>query len=137
MYVRELRLFSADVDRRIAPIDDRVAAHRRSFSVAAPPSLRATRSGRRLCQTRARRPLQLQQAHRSPFGLARAFVAQRIADSQRTGAAPALAPSAATADLLIRVAMSYALLPTDLADLANEREAREFAPAAIAPLAIG
>ena len=137
MYVRELRRFLADVDRRIAPIDDPVERIVEAFVACLAVALRNP-LGRRLCQTEPGAALRaLQQGDPSPFGLARAFVAERIADSQRTGELPPGRDPAATADLLIRVAMSYALLPTDLADLANEREAREFARAAIAPLAIG
>ena len=137
MYVRELRRFLADVDERITPIEDPVERIVEAFAACLAVALHSP-LGRRLTQAEPGATLRaLEHGEPSPYTLARAFVADRIADAQRTGDLPPERDPVQTADLLIRLALSYTMLPTDLTDLADERQARDFARAAIAPLATG
>jgi AcrR family transcriptional regulator len=68
--------------------------------------------------------------------LARGFVADRIRSGQRRGAVPER-DALQLADVLVRLAVSYILIPTGLVDTGDDDALRAFALAAIAPIITG
>jgi AcrR family transcriptional regulator len=69
----------------------------------------------------------------SPLELGRAFVADRLRAGQRRGAIPAR-DADQLADILVRLAVSYLLIPSGAFEIGDERSLRAFARGAIAPI---
>jgi AcrR family transcriptional regulator len=72
----------------------------------------------------------------SPFELGSAFVADRLRSGQRRGAIPD-ADADELADVLVRLTVSYLLIPSRVLDLGDEEQIRRFAHTMIAPLVTG
>jgi len=70
----------------------------------------------------------------SPFEVGCMFVADRLRSGQRRGAIPAR-DADQIADVMVRLTLSYLLIPSLLVDLENDEQMRTFARATIAPLA--
>jgi AcrR family transcriptional regulator len=68
--------------------------------------------------------------------LARGFVADRIRSGQRRGAVPER-DALQLADVLVRLALSYILIPTGIVDTGDDDALRAFALAAISPIITG
>ncbi|MHB8490695.1 MAG: TetR/AcrR family transcriptional regulator [Solirubrobacteraceae bacterium] len=69
----------------------------------------------------------------SAFELGRAFVAERLRSGQRRGAIPA-GDADGLADTLVRLTLSYLLIPGQVVDLHDEQQVRALARATLAPL---
>jgi AcrR family transcriptional regulator len=70
----------------------------------------------------------------SPLELGRSFVAERIRAGQRRGVVVPELNAGEIADVLVRLALSYALMPGDVVDVEDEQALRAFAQSAIAPI---
>jgi len=132
LVLRELRRFLADVDGRLDAIDD--------------PADRVAEAFVACVQLGAQHPLVARMARHepgatferlahgdpSPLDLGRAYVAARIradAPSERVAA-----DADAVADVLVRLATTYVLLPSPAVDVADEAAARAFAHRMLSPL---
>jgi AcrR family transcriptional regulator len=69
----------------------------------------------------------------SPMEIAGAFVADRIRSGQRKGKVP-VRDADELADVLVHLALSYILLPSQVVDLSDDDRLRAFAHSAIAPI---
>jgi AcrR family transcriptional regulator len=72
----------------------------------------------------------------SPLELGRRFVADRIRGGQRRGVVLPALDADEIADVLVRLALSYALMPGAVVDTSDERRLRSFARSAIAPVLV-
>jgi AcrR family transcriptional regulator len=70
----------------------------------------------------------------SPLELGRSFVADRIRSGQRRGVVVSALNADEVSDVLVRLALSYALMPGQVVDVKDERRLRAFARSAIAPI---
>lgn len=132
LVLREVRRFLASVDERLDPIDD--------------PAERVAEAFVACVRTAAEHPLiarlarhepgialeRLTSGDPSPLDLGRAYVAARIR-ADRPG--PRLEEDAdAVADVLVRLAATYVLVPSPVVDVADEDAARTFARRVLGPL---
>lgn len=127
--IRELRRFLLEVDERLNAVDgieERVAE---AFVCC----VRAGTEHPLLSRVVAREPgaffERLSAGSPSPLELGRAYVAARI----RVDGAP-VADADEAADLLVRLAVTYVLMPSTLVDVRDEEAARQFARRVLAPL---
>lgn len=129
--IREFRRFLLDVDARISAIDDRADRVAEAFVLCVragtqhPLLARMTENapGEMLERMTAGSP--------SPFELGRSYVAARI----RVDGAE-VADADAAADVLVRLAITYSLVPSQVVDVRDEDAAREFARRVLAPIVI-
>jgi hypothetical protein len=70
----------------------------------------------------------------SPLELGRSFVADRIRSGQRRGVVVSALNADEVSDVLVRLALSYALMPGHVVDVEDEQRLRSFARSAIAPI---
>jgi AcrR family transcriptional regulator len=127
LILRELRRFLAEVDERLAAIEDPGERVVEAFVAC----LRAG-TGHPLMARMARvepglTMERLARGDPSPLEVGRLFVAERLR-------AQDVADADAAADVLVRLAASYALLPGPLVDVRDEAAARDFAERALAPI---
>lgn len=127
--IRELRRFLLEVDERLNAVDgieERVAE---AFVCC----VRAGTEHPLLSRVVEREPgaffERLSAGSPSPLELGRAYVAARI----RVDGAP-VADADEAADLLVRLAVTYVLMPSTLVDVRDEEAARQFARRVLAPL---
>lgn len=126
LMARELRRFLARVDEALAPIEDPgervaeafVSCARAAFEHPLVARLARVEPGATLERMGSGSP--------SAFDLGRAFVASRLD--------PGLANREEIADLLVRAAAVYALVPGSVVDVRDEDAARGFARRVLAPL---
>jgi AcrR family transcriptional regulator len=126
LMARELRRFLARVDEALAPIEDPgervaeafVSCVRAAFEHPLVARLARVEPGATLERMGSGSP--------SAFDLGRAFVASRLD--------PGLANREEIADLLVRAAAVYALVPGSVVDVRDEDAARGFARRVLAPL---
>lgn len=124
LLLRELRRFLADVDERLAAIEDPGKRVVEAF-------LACLRAGiRHPLMSRAEPGATLERLARgdpAPLEVGRAFVAARL----RAQGAP---DADEAADVLVRLAASYVLLPGGVVDVRDEAAARGFAERTLAPI---
>lgn len=131
LVVRELRRFLSAVDRALESVTDPAERVAEAFvacvrmSVTHPMVARLARLEPGAALER------LATGDPSPLDLGRAYVAARIAaDGASTGDASA----AEVADVLVRLAAMYALVPSPVVDLSDDDAARGFALRVLAPM---
>jgi AcrR family transcriptional regulator len=121
LYVREVERFLGLVDAALSEFDDPADRIAEAFVAcvregARHPLLATVPPGTVLEALAAGDP--------APLEVARRFVADRLEPGQE-----------ATADLLVRLAITYVLVPSPLVDVNDEAAARAFAYANLAPIA--
>jgi AcrR family transcriptional regulator len=124
LYVREVERFLARVDAALSEFDDPADRIAEAFVACARvgarhPLLATVPPGTVLEALAAGDP--------APLEVARRFVADRLNSPHP--------PQEATADLLVRLAIMYVLVPSPLVDVSDEAAARAFAYANLAPIA--
>jgi len=126
LMARELRRFLAHVDEALAPIEDAGERVAEAFVIC----VRAVTEHPLIARLARLEPgatlERMGQGQPSALDLGRAFVAQRLD--------PALANRDEVADLLVRAAAVYALVPGGVVDVRDENAARGFARRVLAPL---
>jgi len=120
LYHREVARFLMEVDAALREIDDPAERVAEAFVAcvrtgAGHPLVARLRRGEALEYLAAGDP--------SPLELGRRFVAERLEPGQEH-----------VADLLVRLAMTYVLVPSEDVDVADRRSARTFAHRMLAPL---
>ena len=121
LMLRELRRFLAEVDARLAAVED--------------PGERVVEAFLACLRAGTEHPLMARMARlepgrameRLPLEVGRAFVAARLR-------AEGVADADAVADVLVRLAASYVLFPGEAVDVRDEAAARDFAERALAPI---
>lgn len=136
LLLREARAFLAEVDRALEALPDEPAEQVAAAFVAC-------------VRTGARHPLvsrlarlepgaaleRLAHGDPSPLDLGRAYVSGRIAaDRERAGISTARGTPDEVADVLVRLATTYVLVPSPVVDVADEAAARDFAHRVLAPI---
>jgi AcrR family transcriptional regulator len=121
LYAREVERFLDRVDTALSELDDPADRIAEAFVACARegarhPLLATVAPGTVLEALAAGDP--------APLEVARRFVAERLEPGQE-----------AAADLLVRLALTYVLVPSPLVDLADEAAARAFAYANLTPIA--
>ena len=121
LMLRELRRFLAEVDARLAAVED--------------PGERVVEAFLACLRAGTEHPLMARMARlepgwameRLPLEVGRAFVAARLR-------AEGVADAEAVADVLVRLAASYVLFPGEAVDVRDEAAARDFAERTLAPI---
>jgi AcrR family transcriptional regulator len=121
LMLRETRRFLAEVDARLAAVDD--------------PGERVVEAFLACLRAGTEHPLMARMARvepgaameRLPLEVGRAFVAARLR-------ADAVENADAVADVLVRLAASYVLFPGEAVDVRDEAAARDFAERTLAPI---
>jgi AcrR family transcriptional regulator len=121
LYAREVQRFLEHVDAALSEFDDVADRIAEAFVAcvregARHPLLATVPPGAALEALAAGDP--------SPIDVGRRFVAERLEPGQQ-----------AAADLLVRLALTYVLVPSPLVDVSDEAGARAFARAWLAPIA--
>ena len=120
LYQREVARFLMEVDAALLEVDDPAERVAEAFVAcvragANHPLVARLRRGEALEYLAAGDP--------SPLELGRRFVAERLESGQEH-----------VADLLVRLAMTYVLVPSEDVDVTDQRSARRFAHRMLAPL---
>ena len=121
LMLRELRAFLAEIDERLAAVED--------------PGERVVEAFLACLRAGTEHPLMARMARlepgltmeRLPLEVGVAFVAARLR-------AEGVADADAAADVLVRLAASYVLFPGEAVDVRDEAAARDFAERALAPI---
>jgi AcrR family transcriptional regulator len=121
LYAREVQRFLEHIDAALSEFDDVADRIAEAFVAcvregARHPLLATVPPGAALEALAAGDP--------SPIDVGRRFVAERLEPGHQ-----------AAADLLVRLALTYVLVPSPLVDVSDEAEARAFARAWLAPIA--
>lgn len=133
LFVRELQRFLASVNQTILAAPDPTASVVDTF-VAVVRFAAAHPLVDRLSRVEPQVLIQaLRTGDPSPLELGRSFVADHIRAGQRKGTVPAR-DADELADILVRLALTYILIPSEVVDLEDEERTRAFAQSAIAPI---
>jgi TetR/AcrR family transcriptional regulator, repressor for uid operon len=128
VYARELRRFLASVNELFATVEDPGERVVEAFVLC----VREARENPLVARPASEEPgamlERLSRGDPSPMELGRRFVASYLEGARDADE---------TADVLVRLAVSYALVPSAAVDLSDEGRARDFARAVLAPLVTG
>jgi AcrR family transcriptional regulator len=134
--VRELRRFLAEVEEATAPLADPAERIVVSFLACVRVGTRHPLVARLAREEPGATLETLGRGDPSPLDLARSFVAAHVAIAQRD-AGVEVHRADEIADVLVRLATTYVLVPRGVVDVADEATARAFAQRVLVPIALG
>jgi AcrR family transcriptional regulator len=134
--VRELRRFLAEVEEATAPLADPVDRIVVAFLACVRVATRLPLLARLVREEPGATLETLARGEPSALDLARSFVAVHVAIAQRD-AGLEVHRADEIADVLVRLATTYVLVPQGVIDVADEAAARAFAQRVLVPIALG